>query len=228
MRILIVEQEKLLSRGIHKFLRKEGFYCKEVYTGKEALEMILVQKFDLLLIDLKLPDLEGLEVMKRAHALRNNLPVIIISEKTSPEDRIQGLNMGADDYLSQPFSFLEMKSRILAIIRRKNNLTENAISLENIQIDLDTRRVSCNQQPLRLTRKEYDILVYLILNKNRVISRLQLSENVWGDSLEEDYNSNFIDVHIKNLRKKLAPFLSDDFLETIRGIGFRINQLQPG
>lgn len=226
MRILIVEDDIGLAREINKYLKKEGFICKEVHNGRDALEMIHLQKFDLLLLDMQLPDVEGLELMKRALSLRNNLAIIIVSARSSLEDRIEGLNQGADDYLPKPFSFLELKSRILAVMRRKNNLTGNVISLENIEINLDTRQVSCNKDVIHLTRKEYDILVFLVLNRNKVISRFQLAENIWGDSLEEDYNSNFIDVHVKNLRRKLAHHLKGDFLETIRGIGFRINELQ--
>ncbi len=225
MRILIIENEILLAREINRFLQKQGFKCKEAHTGKSALEYIHSQIFNLILLDSKLPDYEGLDLMEKMLALRNNLAVIILSAQSTTEDRIDGLNRGADDYLPKPFSLLELKTRILTVIRRKNNISGNILRAENIELDLFTRNVTCGEGLIRLTRKEYDILIFLMLNKNKVVSRFQLVESIWGDALGMDYNSNFIDVHIKNLRKKLSCHTTEDFLETIRGIGFRLNEI---
>jgi DNA-binding response OmpR family regulator len=225
MRILIIEDETLWAREINRFLQKEGFKCKEAHNGRIALELIHAQKFDMILLDLKLPDYDGLELMKKILSLRSGHAVIILSAKSSTEDRIEGLNMGADDFLTKPIPLEELKSRILAVMRRKSNITGNILRIVNIEIDFNSRNVTCQGTLIRLTRKEYDLLIYLVINRNRVVSRLQLSENIWGDVLEQDYNSNFIDAHIKNLRKKLAKHLPVDFLETIRGVGFRLNEL---
>ncbi len=226
MNVLIVEDEGSLAREIRKFLEGEGFSCSEARTGKSASEMIFVNEYDLLLLDLGLPDYDGLIILKEAITGKSNLAIIIISARTSLEDKIKGLNMGADDYLSKPFSLLELKSRIMAVMRRKHGIKGNIVKINNIEIDLDKREVTSNHQVIVLTRKEYDILSFLILNKNKVVSRFQIGEHIWGDIIEENYNSNYIDVHIKNLRKKLSSHAKGEFLETIRGIGFRFNELE--
>jgi DNA-binding response OmpR family regulator len=226
MNVLIVEDEKSLAKEIRRYLEGEGFSCTEAYSGKSASEMIFVNEYDLLLLDLGLPDYDGLNLLKEAIESKSNLAIIIISARTTLEDKIKGLNMGADDYLSKPFSLLELKSRIMAVMRRKHGIKENIVKINNFEIDLDKREVTSDQKVIALTRKEYDILSFLVLNKNKVVSRFQIAEHIWGDIIEENYNSNYIDVHVKNLRKKLSCHLDGEFLETIRGIGFRFNELE--
>lgn len=225
MNVLIVEDEVSLAKEVRQFLEGEGFNCDEAHTGKAASEMIFVNDYDLLLLDLGLPDYNGLNLLKESVANKSNSAVIILSARGAIEDRIKGLNLGADDYLPKPFSLLELKSRIWAVMRRKHGIKGNLIHINNLDIDLDKRQVSCNQQMIILTKKEYDILSLLLLNKNKVVTRLQISEHIWGDIIEENYNSNYIDVHIKNLRKKLASHIEGDFLETVRGIGFQFNEI---
>jgi DNA-binding response OmpR family regulator len=225
MNILIIEDEVTLSEEIRQFLKNEGFNCEEAHSGKTASEMIYVNDYDLLLLDLGLPDYDGLDLLKEAVANKSNSAVIILSARSALEDRIKGLNLGADDYLPKPFSLLELKSRIWAVMRRKHGIKGNIIHINNLDVDLDKRQVSCDQQMIILTRKEYDILNFLLLNKNKVVTRLQISEHIWGDIIEENYNSNYIDVHIKNLRRKLSAYIDGDFLETVRGIGFRFNEI---
>ncbi|HZK95830.1 MAG TPA: response regulator transcription factor, partial [Prolixibacteraceae bacterium] len=198
------------------------------YTGKIASDKLFSNDYDLLLLDLGLPDYEGIDLLKESIANNSNTAVIILSARGALEDRIKGLNVGADDYLPKPFSLLELKSRIMAVMRRKHGIRVNIININGLEIDLDKRLVSSDETIITLTRKEYDILSFLVLNKNRVVTRLQISEHIWGDIIEENYNSNYIDVHIKNLRKKLAEYIEGDFLETVRGIGFQfveINQV---
>jgi DNA-binding response OmpR family regulator len=226
MNILIIEDEISLAKEIRKFLEGEGFSCEEAHTGKIASEMIYINDYDLLLLDLGLPDYDGIDLLKESVANKSNSAVIILSARSAIEDRIKGLNLGADDYLPKPFSLLELKSRIWAVMRRKHGIKGNILHINNLDIDLDKRQVSCEQQTVVLTRKEYDILNFLLLNKNKVVTRLQISEHIWGDIIEENYNSNYIDVHIKNLRKKLSVHVKGDFLETIRGIGFRFNEIE--
>ena len=226
MNVLIVEDEVSLAKEVRQFLEGEGFNCDEAHTGKAASEMIFVNDYDLLLLDLGLPDYNGLNLLKESVANKSNSAVIILSARGAIEDRIKGLNLGADDYLPKPFSLLELKSRIWAVMRRKHGIKGNIIHINNLDIDLDKRQVTCNQQMIILTKKEYDILSLLLLNKNKVVTRLQISEHIWGDIIEENYNSNYIDVHIKNLRKKLAAYIEGEFLETVRGIGFQFNDLE--
>ena len=223
MNVLIVEDEISLSGEIRRFLDKEGFKCDEAHTGRIASDKIFSNDYDLILLDLGLPDYEGIDLLKEAMKNKSTASVIILSARTAIEDRIKGLDLGADDYLSKPFSLFELKSRILAVTRRKHGLKENIIRVQGLEIDLDKRKVFFQDNEISLTKKEYDIFSFLILNKNKVATRLQISEHIWGDIFEENYNSNYIDVHIKNLRKKLAEYIEGDFLETVRGIGFQFN-----
>jgi len=221
MLVLIVEDEITLASEVRNYLEKEGFSCDVAHTGKIASDKLFSNEYDLLLLDLGLPDYDGIDLLKESIANNSNTAVIILSARSALEDRIKGLNIGADDYLPKPFSLLELKSRIMAVMRRKHGIRVNIILVNGLEIDLDKRIVSAGGNTISLTRKEYDILSFLILNKNRVVTRLQISEHIWGDIIEENYNSNYIDVHIKNLRKKLGEFIEGDFLETVRGIGFQ-------
>ena len=224
MNLLIVEDEPSLSREIRLFLEKEGFVCDEAHTGRIASDKIFSNEYDMILLDLGLPDYEGLDLLKESIKNKSTASVIILSARTAIEDKIKGLDLGADDYLSKPFSMVELKSRILAVTRRKHGLKGNIIRIRELEVDLDKRKAFYKNNEINLTKKEYDIISFLILNKNKVTTRLQISEHIWGDIFEENYNSNYIDVHIKNIRRKLAEFLEYDFLETVRGIGFRFNE----
>jgi DNA-binding response OmpR family regulator len=223
MKILIVEDEVQLSDEIKRFLEEEGFSCDQAYLGNIASEKLFVNEYDLTLLDLGLPDYEGIDLLKEIVAAQKNTSVIILSARSSLDDKVKGLDLGADDYLPKPFSLTELKSRILAVTRRKHGLKSNEIVIHGLNINFDKRTVFFNDAQLQLTKKEYDILIFLILNKNRVVTRLQISEHIWGDIIEENYNSNYIDVHIKNLRKKISEDPENEFIETIRGVGFRLN-----
>jgi DNA-binding response OmpR family regulator len=226
MKILIVEDEVQLSNEIKRFLEEEGFSCDQAYFGRIASEKLFVNEYDLALLDLGLPDYEGIDLLKEIIADQKKTSVIILSARSSLDDKVKGLDLGADDYLPKPFSLTELKSRILAVTRRKYGIKSNEIIVHGLHIYLDKRTVFFNDVQLQLTKKEYDILIFLILNKNRVVSRLQISEHIWGDIIEENYNSNFIDVHIKNLRKKISDNSENEFIETIRGVGFRLNSIE--
>jgi DNA-binding response OmpR family regulator len=223
MKILIVEDEVQLSDEIKRFLEEEGFTCDQAYFGRIASEKLFVNEYDLALLDLGLPDYEGIDLLKEIIAAKKETSVIILSARSSLDDKVKGLDLGADDYLPKPFSLTELKSRILAVTRRKHGIKSNEIVICGLHINLDKRTVFFNDMQLQLTKKEYDILSFLILNKNRVVTRLQISEHIWGDIIEENYNSNYIDVHIKNLRKKISEDSDNEFIETIRGVGFRLN-----
>jgi len=225
MHVLIVEDEISLATELKNYLEKEGFSCDIAHTGRIASDKLFSNIYDLLLLDLGLPDYDGMDLLKESVSNNSETAVIILSARSALEDRIKGLNVGADDYLPKPFSLLELKSRIMAVMRRKHGIRANVVIINNIEIDLDKRLVSSGGNMITLTRKEYDILSFLILNKNRVVTRLQISEHIWGDIIEENYNSNYIDVHVKNLRKKLSEFIKGEFLETVRGIGFQFVEI---
>jgi DNA-binding response OmpR family regulator len=148
---------------------------------------------------------------------------IILTARGGTDDKIKGLNCGADDYLAKPFSLMELSSRIRAITRRKHGLLRNVINIDGFEMDIENRTLQFDKKTVNLTKKEFDLLHYLVLHKNKVLTRMQLTEHIWGDIIEDDYESNYIDVHIKNLRKKLIVFNEIEWLTTVRGIGYRVN-----
>ena len=224
MNVLIVEDEKSLSHEIEIFLTKQGYNCDVAFNGKTASENIFVNAYDFVLLDIGLPDYSGFDLLEEARAAKRDAAFIILTARSETDDKIKGLDLGADDYLAKPFSLLELHSRMQAITRRKHGLTTNTIAIGDFNVDINNRTIHFKTQPINLTRKEFDLLHYLALHKNRVLTRMQLTEHIWGDVMEEDYDSNYIDVHIKNLRKKLGAFAPTDWLETVRGIGYRLNQ----
>ncbi len=223
MNVLIVEDERQLSHEIEIFLTKQGYHCDVAFTGKSASEKIYVNSYDFVLLDIGLPDYNGFNLLKEAKLSGKESAFIIVTARGSTDDKITGLDLGADDYLSKPFSLLELQARMQAILRRKHGLKNNTIEINGFVLDIQNRIVSFQTNAINLTKKEFDILHYMALHKNRVITRVQLTEHIWGDVLEEDYESNYIDVHIKNLRKKLSVYGNADFIETVRGIGYRLN-----
>jgi len=204
-------------------LKKEGYVCEVAQNGKEASEKIFVNPYDFILLDLGLPDYEGLQLLKEAKEAGQEAAIIILTARGSTDDKIKGLDLGADDYLAKQFSLLELSSRMQAIIRRKHGLKKNTVEIGGFKIDLINRLVHFNNTAISLTKKEFDILQYLIINKNRIVTRIQLTEHIWDSALEVDYDSNYVDVHIKNLRKKLSVHAPVEWIETVRGIGYRLN-----
>jgi DNA-binding response OmpR family regulator len=224
MNVLIVEDEKGLALEVDEFLSHEGFTVEHARTKKSAEEKIFVNNYDFILLDLGLPDGDGFDLLKMLKGLdKREDAVIILTARGAVDDRVSGLEQGADDYLAKPFSLSELLARMHAITRRKHRLESNDISIKGLKINIQNRTVMFNDERINLTKKEFEILNYLVLNKNRVISRTNLTEHVWGDVLEINSDSNFVDVHVKNLRKKLSQFIPIDWFETVRSIGYRIN-----
>jgi len=223
MNVLIVEDEKSLSDEITAFLKSEGFLCEQVFTGNDASEKIAVNLYDFVLLDLGLPDYDGLNLITEARDQGNDAAFIILTARGAVEDKVKGLDLGADDYLAKPFALVELFSRMQAVARRKFNIQNQNMNIGDFVVELQLRKITCRGSEVMITKKEYDLLQYLIVNKNKVITRQQLYEHIWGNLLEDQYDSNFIDVHIKNLRKKLNEYAPTSWLETVRGIGYRIN-----
>jgi len=224
LKVLLIEDEKTLAYEVEAFLKKAFYICDMAHTAGKGLEMLGVNPYDFVLLDLGLPDLDGLKVLQEAKKLNPDAAYIILTARGNIEDRIVGLDLGADDYLPKPFSLLELQSRMQAISRRKFNLNTHEIILGEFVIDLQKRIVSHQMNEIELTRKEFDLLSYLLLHKNRVLTRMQLSEHIWGTFADDDYDSNYIDVHIKNIRKKLGAFGQVEWLETVRGVGYKIRK----
>ena len=221
MRILIVEDEKSLASEIKEFLEKEEYNCDQAFTGSEASELIAINPYDFILLDIGLPDYNGLDLIKEAKEYNSEAYFIVITARGELEDKIKGFDLGADDYLPKPFSLLELLSRIQAITRRKFGQKMSIIEFGDFSLDTIKRYLQFKNQGVDLTKKEYKLLSYLVLNKNRVLDRLQLTEHIWGDFFEDDYDSNYIDVHIKNIRKKLSAHDDLNWIKTVRGIGYK-------
>jgi DNA-binding response OmpR family regulator len=224
MKVLIVEDEKTLAYEMEAFLKKGFYLCDIAHTFRAGLEQLELNKYDFILIDLSLPDGDGLEILKRAKKNNPDSAYIIITARTNLKDRVSGLDLGADDYLLKPFYLLELQSRMHAIARRKFGITEDLLSIGEFNIDLQKRIIMFKEQKIELSRKEFDLLSYLLLHKSRVLTRIQLSEHIWGTFVNDDYDSNYIDAHIKNIRKKLNMWADTEWLETVRGVGYRIKK----
>ncbi|MGA1976926.1 MAG: response regulator transcription factor [Bacteroidales bacterium] len=221
MNVLIVEDEKSLAKEIAIFLQNQGFLCETALTGAEASERIAVNLYDFVLLDLGLPDYNGLDIITEARKMGSDASFIIITARGNVEDKVKGLNMGADDYLAKPFALIELQSRMNAIARRKFAIMTPVINIGEFTLDNSSRKVTYRGNEVDLTKKEFDLLQYLVFNRNKVLTRQQLYEHIWGNILDDQYDSNFIDVHIKNLRKKLNLHAATPWLETVRGIGYR-------
>ncbi|MDX9947353.1 MAG: response regulator transcription factor [Bacteroidales bacterium] len=223
MNVLIVEDEKSLATEIASFLKSENFLCDMAFTGNEASEKIAVNLYDFILLDLGLPDYNGLDLIREARKAGSEASFIIITARGAVEDKVKGLDLGADDYLAKPFALVELLSRINAVARRKFSIVSQDIILGEFTMQVQARKLICNGKEVDLTKKEYDLLQYLVLNRDKVLTRQQLYEHIWGNILDDQYDSNFIDVHIKNLRRKLNIHSPSPWLETVRGVGYRVS-----
>ncbi|WP_374948813.1 response regulator transcription factor [Mucilaginibacter sp.] len=226
MNVLIIEDEKALAYEIELFLSKNNFVCEVCFDGRSASEKLAVNLYDFVLLDLGLPDYEGLDLLKEAKKSNPEAACIILTARAEVSDRVKGLDLGADDYLPKPFSLLELQSRMQAITRRKFGLVNHIIDLDGFLVNLTDRNIMYHTTSVNtITKKEFDLIAYMLLNKNRTLTRAQLSEHIWGSIVNDDYDSNFIDAHIKNIRKKLSVFAPADWLETVRGLGYRIKTI---
>jgi len=223
MNVLIVEDYRDLAQEITDFLSKSGYVCKWVSSCSAAFEELAVNSYDVMLLDLGLPDGDGFEVLKKVRAQADKMAVIVISARGELNDKIDGLQLGADDYLTKPFALSELSARLFAVIRRMHGFTVNDLNIHGFHLQLQDYKVTFDSVPINLTKKEFDIFQYLVLNKNRVMTRLQITEHIWGDVLEVNSDSNFIDVHVRNLRKKLDKHAPIQWFETVRNVGYRIS-----
>ena len=211
-----------MALEMEAFLKKAFYSCDLAHSAKQARALLESHPYNFILLDLGLPDQDGLEVLQEAKKTCPDASYIILTARGNLEDRIKGLDLGADDYLPKPFSLLELQSRMQAIARRKSGLNDSVVALDGFSVDLTRRLVFFEKNEIELSRREFDLLSYMLLHKNRPLTRLQLSEHIWGTFSEDDYDSNYIDVHIKNIRKKMTPYAPVEWLQTIRGIGYKI------
>ncbi|HUZ57399.1 MAG TPA: response regulator transcription factor [Hanamia sp.] len=219
MKILIIEDEKALSESIAEYLSKQEYHCDVAGNFHDAVDKIEYSDYDCILLDITLPDGDGLKILEQLKADKKTDGVLIISAKNSLDDKIKGLNLGADDYLSKPFHLSEMNARIAAIIRRKNFDGSSIIQFNNLAIDTQSKTVTIENNPVELTKKEYELLLYFVSNKKRLISKEAIAEHLWGNELSSNFD--FIYTHIKNLRRKLMDAGDADYIKSVYGMGYK-------
>jgi DNA-binding response OmpR family regulator len=220
MKILVIEDEIDLSRSIVTYLSENGFICDTAADFSEADLLINLYQYDCVLVDIGLPDGNGLNIIRNLKKNKSNTGIIIITAKNSLDDKINGFTIGADDYLSKPFHLAELNARIKAVIRRRFTEGNTIVEINDIKIDIDNRQVHVDDSLVDLTRKEFDLLLYLVSNKNQVLTKETIAEHLWGSNIDLVDSFEFIYSHVKNLRKKLMDKGSKDFIRTVYGVGY--------
>ena len=223
MKVLVIEDERQLSTSICEYLSNEQFITETAYDFNAAIDKISLYDYACIILDITLPNGSGLDILKELKANNKADGVIIISAKNSLEDKIIGLKSGADDYLTKPFHLPELGARVAAIIRRKSFDGKNTIVFDAVKLNLDARQVFISDKPLDLTKKEYDLLLYFISNKNKVISKSAIAEHLWGDDMDLADNYDFIYTHIKNLRRKMLHQGTPDYIKSVYGMGYKFS-----
>ncbi len=224
MKILIIEDEKELAQDMVAYLTNEQYLCEWASDYQSAIEKVNDHEYDCILLDLMLPGGDGLSILDELKRLNKQEGVIIISAKNSLDDKVKGLKLGADDYLSKPFHLAELAARIESIIRRKQFDNNNLIVQHELSIDINAKTVMLHKNPVSLTKKEYDLLLFFIGNKNRVLSKGALAEHLSGDFADMFDNHDFVYAHVKNLKRKLKEKGYGDYIKTIYGTGYKWEQ----
>lgn len=223
MKILVIEDNVEFSGNIRDFLSKEGYICEISYNCIEAKEKLSLFTYDCILLDIMLPDGDGLNLLKFIKKEQVKSNVIITSARNGLNDKVAGLEEGADDYLAKPFHFAELHARIRAVYRRKNLKGSTSISFNEISLNTDTLEARINDILLDITRKEFDLLLYFMVNKNRVLSRQSIAAHLWGDYTDDLANFDFVYQHVKNVRKKINAAGGNDYISTVYGLGYKFN-----
>ncbi len=227
MRILVVEDEKKVAKALEEGLEAEHYEVAVAHTGEDGFYLIGTQAFDMVLLDLMLPGRSGLEILRAMRTRGLKTPVLILTARDAIEDRVQGLDCGADDYLVKPFAFAELLARIRALLRRGKAEPVLRLTCDELEIDMVTRAVTRSGQPLDLTAREFDLLEYLLRNQGRVVSREMLAHEIWKETARHTPLDNVIDVHIARLRRKVDDPFSKKLLHTVRGVGFVLREEAP-
>jgi DNA-binding response OmpR family regulator len=222
MKILLIEDEPEMLGLIKHFLEDENYTVETSENFNSGLDKIVSYDYDCILLDIMLPGGNGLDLLQQLKNLNKTDSVIIISAKNSLDDKINGLNLGADDYLTKPFHLTELNARIKSVIRRKKMDGRKLLELANLKVDIEDRQVFVNNQPLTLNRKELDILAFLMMNKNRIASKSAIAENIWGDYIDQVNDFDFIYSQIKNLRKKLRDNGAEVDINAMYGMGYKL------
>lgn len=224
MKILIVEDEIELLDSIASYLKNEDFMCEKASTFFEAEDKLISFNYDIILLDINLPDGNGIDLLKIIKAKSPKTGVLIVSAKNSLDDKLEGLDLGADDYITKPFHLAELNSRVNSLIRRQKFDGDETIQFNEIQINPSSKSVTVNDQPIELTKKEYNLLLYFITNKNKVLTKESIAEHLWGDDIEMADSYDFIYTHMGNLRKKIKKLGAPDYLKTMYGLGYKFSE----
>lgn len=226
MKILIIEDNKELADSMSYYLEAENYICECAYYYNEALERLSFNTYDCILLDIMLPDGNGLNLLNHIKSEKINSGVLIISAKDALDDKIKGLEKGADDYITKPFHLPELHARLRAVYRRKKMDGYNDVRFNEIILNTDTLEVFIHEIRLEVTQKEFELLLYFLVNKNRVLSKQSIANHLWGDYTDNLANFDFVYQHVKNLRKKIAIAQGNDYVETIYGLGYKFNALK--
>ncbi|OKS87599.1 response regulator transcription factor [Mucilaginibacter polytrichastri] len=223
MKLLIVEDEQGLRESMQEYFTEAGNICETAVDYQSAMVKVNMYRYDCILLDINLPGGNGISILKDLKNNGHNDGILIISAKNSLDDRLQGLDLGADDYLVKPFHLSELRARVTAIIRRKSYNGNNIMTFNEVEIDLQAKTVNVGTNSVKLTRKEYALLLYFIANKGKVVSKNAIAEHLWGDEIDMADNFDFIYSHIKNLRKKLVEAGSTDYIHAAYGMGYKFS-----
>jgi len=222
MKLLIVEDNQELANNILSYLGGEGYVCEHAADFGKAMSKLYGYSYDVIVLDLMLPDGNGLDILT---AIKDKWPdygVLIISAKDALDDKLSGLELGADDYLPKPFHLAELNARLKAIYRRRHQRGEEKLSFEEISLDMQSHEAYVHKQQLDLTRKEFELLQYFVVNKNRLLTKQSIAEHLWGDYMDTMDSFDFVYQHIKNLRKKIMQAGGNDYLQTVYGAGYKM------
>jgi DNA-binding response OmpR family regulator len=224
MKVLVIEDEKPLADSISSYLKGEGYTCEVAINFTAADEKVQMYDYDCILLDITLPGGNGLDILQHLKAKKPNASVIIISARNSLDDRVKGLDLGADDYLAKPFHLPELNARLKSVIRRRNFGGSNEIVFNEISVNPSERFAKIKGQEVVLTKKEYDLLLFFLSNLNRVITKESIAEHLWGEEMDVANSLDFIYSHVKNLRKKIIEKGGDDYIQTVYGIGYKFSK----
>ena len=218
MRLLVVEDEKKLNDLITKKLEKEYYGVDSCFDGEEAVRYVEGTEYDAIILDIMLPKLDGFEVIKRIRAKKNKVPILLLTARDNIDDKVKGLDYGADDYLVKPFIFEELMARIRVLLRRNSGNADNVVTIANLKVDLDAKTVFRDDVLIKLSGREYSILEYLIRNKGKILPRERIEDHIWN--YEYEGGTNVIDVYIRYLRKKIDDGYTPKLIHTVRGLGY--------
>jgi DNA-binding response OmpR family regulator len=221
MKLLLVEDNICLANDMRHFLVSNGFVVEHVVTLQEGIDKINIYDYDMVIIDIGLPDGSGLDLIKQMKSKNINSGILIVTAKNAIEDKVRGLDLGADDYITKPFHKSELNARIRSILRRKKFNNSNIISINELKIDILAAQAFVHEEPITLTRKEYDLLLYFMYNQNKVLTKESIAEHLWGDQIDQADTFDFIYNHIKNLRKKIVNAGGKDYIKSMYGMGYK-------